>query len=73
MLSKYIKIREMVSMMKQNNLVVTGSEMAMQLFKAEIAAELGIQLGADTSSRDNGRVGGEVTRRLIELGKQQLR
>ena len=32
--------------------------------------ELGIHLGADTSSRLNGTVGGEMTRRLVNLGKQ---
>jgi hypothetical protein len=33
---------------------------------------MGIELGAETTARDNGRVGGEVTKRLIELGKQSL-
>ena len=38
--------------------------------KYEVARELGIQLGADTSSRLNGTVGGEMTKRLVNLGKQ---
>ena len=37
--------------------------------KYEIANEFGVNLGADSSSRSNGRVGGEVTKRLVENGK----
>jgi hypothetical protein len=40
--------------------------------KTEVAAELGITLGADTTARENGTVGGQVTRKLIELGEQKL-
>ena len=40
--------------------------------KYEIARELGIKLGADTSSRLNGTVGGEMTKRLVKLGEQYL-
>ena len=36
----------------------------------EIARELGITLGADQTSRLNGTVGGEMTRRLVELGEK---
>lgn len=54
----------------QNKLVVKGSKEAVENLKYEIANELGIQLGADTSSRLNGTVGGEMTKRLVELGKQ---
>ena len=34
--------------------------------KYEIASEFGVNLGASASSRDNGKVGGEMTKRLIE-------
>lgn len=34
--------------------------------KYEIANEFGVNLGATASSRDNGKVGGEITKRLIE-------
>ncbi len=54
----------------QNKLVVKGSKEAVENLKYEIANELGIQLGADTSSRLNGTVGGEMTKRLVELGKR---
>lgn len=55
-----------------NKLVVNGSKQAIENLKYEIANELGIKLGADTSSRLNGTVGGEMTRRLVKLGEQYL-
>ena len=56
--------------MQNNRLVVPGSKQAIENLKYEVARELGIQLGADTSSRLNGTVGGEMTKRLVNLGKQ---
>lgn len=56
--------------MNNNKLVVNGSKIAIENLKYEVARELGIQLGADTSSRLNGSVGGEMTKRLVNLGKQ---
>ena len=53
-----------------NKLVVNGSKEAINNLKYEISKELGIILGPDTSSRLNGTVGGEMTRRLVNLGKQ---
>lgn len=44
----------------------------MDMFKNEVASELGIELGADQTSRNNGRVGGEMTKRLIQLGEMKL-
>ncbi len=58
--------------MNTNKLVVPGSKQAIENMKYEIARELGVTLGADTSSRMNGSVGGEITRRLVQLGMQQL-
>jgi hypothetical protein len=40
--------------------------------KTEIANEMGIELSADTSAKLNGAVGGEVTKRLIQLGEMKL-
>lgn len=53
-----------------NKLIVPGSKQALENLKYEIARELGITLGSDTTSRLNGSVGGEMTKRLVELGKQ---
>ena len=55
-----------------NRLVVPGSKEALESMKYEIARELGVTLGADTSARANGTVGGEMTRRLVNLGKQSI-
>ena len=56
-----------------NKLVVPGSKEAIENMKYEIACELGIVLGADTSSRLNGIVGGEMTKRLVNIGKQCIK
>lgn len=40
----------------------------MEQMKYEIANEFGVSLGADATSRDNGSVGGEMTKRLVNLG-----
>ena len=56
--------------MNDNKLVVPGSKQALETMKYEIARELGINLGADTTSRLNGTVGGEMTRRLVKLGEE---
>ncbi len=55
-----------------NKLVVPGAKQALEQMKYEIAKELGVTLGADTSSRMNGSVGGMMTKRLVELGEQNL-
>ncbi|MBU8710931.1 alpha/beta-type small acid-soluble spore protein [Brevibacillus parabrevis] len=36
------------------------------------AAEFGVVLGAETTSRQNGSVGGEMTKRLVQFAEQQL-
>ena len=41
--------------------------------KYEVASELGVNLGADASSRQNGKVGGEMTRRLVTMAKSNLK
>lgn len=55
-----------------NQLLVPGAEQALEQMKMEIAQEFGVQLGADTTSRANGSVGGEITKRLIQVAQQQL-
>ncbi|GEN36807.1 MULTISPECIES: alpha/beta-type small acid-soluble spore protein [Aneurinibacillus] len=56
----------------RNELLVPQSEQRLELLKWEIATELGIQLGADQTSRLNGSVGGEMVRRMIMMAEQQL-
>lgn len=56
-----------------NKLRVPGAEQALDQMKYEIAQEFGVQLGAEASSRANGSVGGEITKRLVQMAEQQLR
>ncbi|MGY0694939.1 small, acid-soluble spore protein, alpha/beta type [Virgibacillus sp. FSP13] len=55
-----------------NQLVVPGVEQALNQMKTEIAQEFGVNLGADTTSRANGSVGGEITKRLVATAQQQM-
>lgn len=55
-----------------NQLLVPGAEQALNQMKTEIASEFGVQLGADTTSRANGSVGGEITKRLVHQAQQQM-
>ena len=55
-----------------NKLVVAGSQQAIDKMKYEIASELGVNLGPDATSRANGSVGGEITKRLVKMGEQHL-
>ena len=40
--------------------------------KWEIASELGVNLGPDATARQNGSVGGEITRRLVSMAQSNL-
>ena len=51
---------------------VPGAKQAIEKMKYEIANEFGVNLGPDTSSRQNGSVGGEITKRLVAMAQQQL-
>ncbi|MFN7250032.1 MAG: small, acid-soluble spore protein, alpha/beta type [Anaerobacillus sp.] len=55
-----------------NKLVVPGVEQALDQMKYEIAQEFGVRLNADDTSRSNGSVGGEITKRLVQMAEQQL-
>ncbi len=55
-----------------NQILVSGAEQAIDAMKQEIAQEFGVNLGADTTSRANGSVGGEITKRLVATAQQQL-
>ncbi len=55
-----------------SNLVVPGAKQAIEKMKYEIASELGVTMGPNATSRANGSVGGEITRRLVQMGEQQM-
>lgn len=60
-------------MTNNNKLLVPQSESVLEQMKYEIAQELGIKYGPEATARDNGRVGGEMTRRLVRLAQEQLK
>ena len=55
-----------------SKMVVPGAKQAIERMKYEIANEFGVNLGPDTTSRANGSVGGEITKRLVQLRQNQL-
>lgn len=68
-----INVQEVKTMKgNQNKLVVPGSKQAIEKMKYEIASELGVNMGPDATSRANGSVGGEITKRLVQMGEQNL-
>ncbi|EPZ51568.1 MULTISPECIES: alpha/beta-type small acid-soluble spore protein [Alicyclobacillus] len=55
-----------------NQHLISGASRALDQMKYEIASEFGVQLGAETTARQNGSVGGEITKRLVAFAEQQL-
>ncbi|PYD94891.1 alpha/beta-type small acid-soluble spore protein [Bacillus cereus] len=55
-----------------NEILISAAESAIEQMKYEIARELGVTLGPDTSSRANGSVGGEITKCLVRMAEEQL-
>ena len=51
---------------------VPGAKQAIDKMKYERANEFGVNLGPDATSRANGSVGGEITKRLVRQGMTQL-
>lgn len=59
-------------MANSNKLAVPGVKQAIEQMKYEIAQEFGVKLGADSTARQNGSVGGEITKRLVQMAQQRL-
>ena len=55
-----------------NRLDVPGAQNAIDQMKYESANEFGVNLGPDTTARANGSVGGEITKRLVKIGQEQM-
>jgi hypothetical protein len=60
-----------------NQLVVPQASQALDQLKYEVAQELGIQIPQDgyygnMVTRDTGTIGGNITRRLVQIAEQQL-
>lgn len=49
----------------------TSSKNTVENMKYEIANEFGVNLGPDATSRANGTVGGEITKRLVDKGRNK--
>lgn len=67
--------KEVIHMANNNNsnqLLVEGAQQAIDQMKYEIATEFGVNLGAETTSRANGSVGGEITKRLVSFAQQSM-
>lgn len=59
-------------MPNNNTYVVPQSASAIDQLKYEAASTLGVTLGAETSSRQNGSVGGQITKQLVQIAEQTL-
>ena len=63
-------------MAKSNQKVVPEAKEALEKFKYEVASEVGVNLkqgyNGDISSKDAGRVGGNMVRKMIEQAENQM-
>ncbi|MCL6443913.1 MAG: alpha/beta-type small acid-soluble spore protein [Alicyclobacillus sp.] len=59
-------------MPNNNQTLIPNATQALDKMKWEIATEFGVNLGAETTSRQNGSVGGEITKRLVAYAEQHL-
>ncbi|WCF11547.1 alpha/beta-type small acid-soluble spore protein (plasmid) [Paenibacillus thiaminolyticus] len=62
---------------KSNTLVVPQAAYALELLKYEVAQEHGIEIPPDgyyghMMTRDMGRLGGNITKRLIQIAQQSI-
>ena len=62
--------------MANSKKVVPGAGNALDKMKYEIASQVGVNLkqgyNGDLSSKDAGKVGGNITKKLIQMAEQQL-
>ena len=61
----------------RNTKVVPEAREALDKFKYEVASEVGVNLkqgyNGDLSSRDAGRIGGQMVRKLIQQAENQMK
>ena len=62
----------MMARNNRNQLLVPGAENAVDNMKEEIANEFKVELGADTTARENGSVGGEMVKRMIKIAEERM-
>ena len=67
----------MSSTKSSNNLTVPEAKAALDRFKTEVAAEIGVELkdgyNGDLTSRQAGSIGGEMVRRMIKKQEEQMK
>ena len=56
----------------KNDLLVPSAENAVDRMKQEIASEMNVTPGADTTARENGSVGGEMVKRMIKIAEENM-
>ncbi len=64
-------------MANRNTLVVQQAQAALDQLKYEVAQELGVPLSptgynGNLATRDAGSIGGNITKRLVQIAEQQL-
>ncbi len=61
----------------RNQSVVPEAKEALNKFKYEVASEVGVNLkqgyNGDLSSKDAGRIGGQMVKKLIQQAESQMR
>ena len=62
----------MKSTKKQNKRTNNSNMNSIDKMKYEIASELGVSMGPNATSRDCGSVGGEITKRLVQMGEEKM-
>ena len=67
----------MSSTSSSNNLTVPEAKAALDRFKTEVAAELGVELkdgyNGDLTRKQAGSIGGEMLRRMIKRQEEQMK
>jgi len=63
-------------MANNNQKVVPNAQAALDKMKYEVASQVGVNLkqgyNGDLAARDAGRVGGNITKKLIQMAESQL-
>lgn len=64
-------------MARNNTLVVQQAKAALDQLKFEVAQEIGVPLSptgynGNLATRDAGSIGGNITKRLVQIAEQQL-
>ena len=67
----------MMANSNSNKSVVPEAKEALNKFKYEVASEVGVNLkqgyNGDLSSRDAGRIGGQMVKKLIQQAENQMK